>query len=209
MNTTIDCRKLWDTALPGFEKSHDLVQKYMDALLAMNHSLNFISRKLSADDVFVDHILDCALAAPYIKKGETVLDFGTGGGLPGVVLALCQPQARFVLYDKSPKKMTYLARMVKALRCANVSLASAPEDLPDGISTLTSRAVGPIAKVLTLVDAILVEPPARCLFYKGRRESVDEDIATMNDGKYESSVHVLPYPGGLKQRHLVELKLKK
>ena len=204
-----DFQTLWNATLPGFEKFFSPVKKYMDTLLAMNGSLNFISRKLTPEDVFVDHILDCALAAPYFQRGESVLDFGTGGGLPGVVLALCQPQTRFVLYDKSPKKMTYLARLIKGLPCNNVTLAQNAVDLPDGITTLTSRAVGPMAKVLALAQADLVDTPARCLFYKGRREAVDADVATLSDGKYAVALHILPYPGGVKQRHLVELQLRK
>ncbi|MBU0743986.1 MAG: 16S rRNA (guanine(527)-N(7))-methyltransferase RsmG [Gammaproteobacteria bacterium] len=71
--------------------------------------------------ILIRHIFDSLAIAPFIK-GPNILDFGTGGGLPGIPLALALPKYNFVLLDSALKKTTFLNHVILALKIKNVNV---------------------------------------------------------------------------------------
>ena len=97
------------------EKIHK-IHKYIDLLLIFNKKYNLIS-KSTEKEVWNRHILDCAQIIKYIdfNKAHILSDFGSGAGLPGVILSIANTNPNFhvKLYEKSPVKRTFLADVQK------------------------------------------------------------------------------------------------
>ena len=84
------------------------------------HNLTAISEPKA---ILIRHIFDSLAIVPFIK-GPDILDFGTGGGLPGIPLALLLPEYNFVLLDSAHKKTTFLQHVVLALNIKNIKIVT-------------------------------------------------------------------------------------
>lgn len=116
----------------------------LDGLYAdWNAKINVISRK-DMDHFYVRHVLHSlaiARVCPF-ADGATVIDIGTGGGFPGIPLAIMFPEARFVLTDSIGKKITVVKEVAKSLELANVEpLNARVENVPGRFDYAITRAV--------------------------------------------------------------------
>ena len=101
----------------GFsDEKIDKISKYIDLLLIFNKKYNLIS-KSTEKEVWSRHILDSAQIIKYIdfNKGHILSDFGSGAGLPGVIISIANTNPNFhvKLYEKSPVKRDFLADIQK------------------------------------------------------------------------------------------------
>lgn len=118
--------------LPGVP-SHQLQQleQLADLFLDWNSKLN-LSAIRDRDGVLLKHIVDSLLILPFhlFDHGQTVLDLGTGGGFPGLALAITHPTLRFTLVDATEKKIRAVEAMAKELGLKNVRcIAGRAEEL--------------------------------------------------------------------------------
>ena len=114
-----------------------------------NAKINVISRK-DMDDFYEHHVLHSLSIAKAVSfpAGSTVLDLGTGGGFPGIPLAILFPEARFTLCDSIGKKIKVAAAVSEALGLQNVTMVNARvESLPDRYDYVVSRAVAPLGEL--------------------------------------------------------------
>ncbi len=118
-----------------------------------NACINVISRK-DIDSLYVHHVLH-SLALAFVNgdpfaPGHRILDVGTGGGFPGVPLAILFPQARFTLCDSIGKKIKVVTEICSELQLTNVTpVVSRAESLPpESYHTIVSRAVTTLAQFL-------------------------------------------------------------
>lgn len=89
-----------------------------------NEKINVISRR-DIDNLYLNHVLHSLVIARFwgnLNPGTTVLDLGTGGGFPGIPLAIIYPDVHFHLIDRIGKKLLVASEAVKALGLKNVSI---------------------------------------------------------------------------------------
>ena len=105
---------------------------FCNLLREWNSKINLISRK-DTDRLEIKHLAHCLTITKFLRlmPKARVLDVGTGGGLPGIPLAICYPQARFTLMDSIGKKVMVVEDMVKRLNLTNTDVnRGRVEELP-------------------------------------------------------------------------------
>lgn len=125
------------------EKFEALENLYTD----WNSRINVISRK-DIDNLYSHHVLHSLCIAAFIREsgldvdGAKILDLGTGGGFPGIPLALMFPKAHFTLCDSVGKKTIVASAVASALGLDNVTIVNErAEKLPETYDFVVSRAV--------------------------------------------------------------------
>jgi len=99
-----------------FPENHDVpfrkFERFHAWLVSENQKINLISRQTDPDDIWTVHFLDSLLSVRHVDfSGRKILDFGTGGGLPGIPLAIVYDSAEVTMLDSRKKK-------IAAVRCA-------------------------------------------------------------------------------------------
>ena len=104
----------------GFENTPQIISKlliYKELLIKWNNSFNLTS--VTNKEIVTHHFLDCLAVIPFIKS-STLLDVGTGAGLPGIVIAIVNPDIKVSLVDKVGKKITFIKRISAELEIKNI-----------------------------------------------------------------------------------------
>ena len=177
----------------------------MDALYRdWNSKINVVSRK-DIDELYRHHVLHSLGIAAYIKvhmpdvyerlRGEgpysiaepmKIMDLGTGGGFPGIPLAVMFPHAQFTLCDSIGKKITVATEVAKGLGLANVKTVNArAESLPETFDYIVSRAVTALDNFMPWVKGKYSEG---ILYLKGGDLTEEIEKAKLRKG----SVHIWP-----------------
>ncbi len=159
--------------------------RYLDLLLETNKQFNLTAIK-EPEEAWTKHILDSLSLIPALAKeaAEHVVDVGSGGGLPGIPLAITMPQITFTLVETTRKKAMFLSEVVEQLGLDNVTvIAERAENLAtkdggfrDIADAVIARAVGPLQVLLELtipfakVDGVV-------LAIKGERAPIEIEDA--------------------------------
>lgn len=151
------------------------------------------------------HLLDSLAAVPYFQGG-TVLDVGSGGGLPGIPLAIARPELQVTLIDSIAKKTAFLLQAKAELGLANLSVVtSRVEDFqPAGsFDVVTSRAFSDLKEFVVLTRH-LAAPGGHWLAMKGLYPN--EEVAVLPPDVKVSADHAVVVPGLEASRHLIVLE---
>lgn len=119
-----------------------------------NSKINLISRK-DFENLYIHHILHSLSILKFIKfkNGTKVLDVGTGGGFPGVPLAILFPEVEFTLIDGIGKKILAVNSIIKDLKINNAKgINIRAEDLSEKSDFIVARAVGSLDKFYPLIQ---------------------------------------------------------
>lgn len=126
------------------EKQYDQIMGLEDLYRFWNQQINVVSRK-DIDNLFLHHVMHSLVLRYYVDfpKGIRVIDAGTGGGFPGVPLAILFPETEFYLVDSTAKKLNVVDEVTASLRIENVTTFHVRlEDLRIENEAIVSRAVG-------------------------------------------------------------------
>ena len=104
-----------------------LLQTYVELLLKRTRSTNLISRSQRSEEAIWQHILDCLHALHLINPAidNTILDAGSGGGMPGIMLAAALPSSRHILLDRSSTTAEFLDYATASLGLRNATVMCA------------------------------------------------------------------------------------
>lgn len=192
--------------LSGPPGAVDRLIRYLDLLEKWNRSYNLTSVRDRTAWVSV-HLLDSLAVAPDVV-GPRVLDVGTGAGLPGIPLAVLQPDADIQMIDSVQKKTAFVAQVIAelGLRNAHVHHGRVEELVLDPpADTVVSRAFAETAKFVALVHH-LVRPGGRLVTMKGVHPA--EELDSLPAGVDVTAVHPVEVPGLAASRHVVVLRLR-
>ncbi len=192
------------------------IEKYVQSLRDYNARIHLISKK---DVSFIEqrHVLVSVLYVRYLLElgnsaVKKILDLGSGGGLPGVVMAILMPDVEFVLLDSSRKKTLFLERVKESLELDYQVLCKRMEEVEksflERIDCVVARAVAPMDKLIELCEPVL--QAGRCLitvkgsnFKEEFKEKNIEMFQVRTKGLVELVGRSVPY---LRDKFFVEVK---
>lgn len=197
----------------GVSLSDEQTNRLLDylALLAKWNAVYNLTAIRDPRQMLVQHVLDSLSIVPFLaaREGASVLDVGSGGGLPGIVLAIVLPQRNVTLNDIVHKKTAFQSQVKAELKLDNLSVVTGRvEQLRPGIEVagkfdaIVSRAFADLAEFVTLARH-LVSERGSIWAMKGVRP--DDEIARLPPDVHVAQIVRLNVPSLDAQRHLVEV----
>lgn len=188
--------------------SPETQQKLLDyvALVQKWNKVYNLTAVRAADKMLTHHLLDSLAVVPHIATAKTILDVGSGAGLPGIPLALALPDANVTLLDSNHKKSAFLNQALIELQLGNAEVVCERVEKYQQkqlFDVVISRAFSDLPEFVALAGR-LVAPGGTLLAMKGVHPF--EEIAQIKAGFKLSSVTPVMVPGLDAERHLVFMK---
>lgn len=176
----------------------------VELLHKWNKAYNLTSVR-NPSDMLVKHILDSVVVSPHLD-GQRFIDVGTGPGLPGLPLAILNPDKEFFLLDSLGKRIRFIKQVVHELGLKNVTtVQSRVEEFQDnqGFDGVISRAFASLDDMLDWCHHL---PHSQGKFYALKGVVPDAELAHLKDGLALDAIHPLVVPQLDGERHLVVIK---
>ena len=175
---------------------------FRDLLLKWNKTYNLTALR-DPEQAISHHLLDSLAILPHVGD-DALLDVGSGGGLPGIPLAIARPQLSVRMVDTVQKKTTFLQQAAIQLGLKNVAVNHARVEETNGqYAQISSRAFAEL-KLFVELTRHLLAPGGRWLAMKG--VCPDDEIAALPADIIVEQIIPLHVPGLDAERHLIILK---
>ena len=159
--------------------------QFIELALEFNKAHNIFARK-NKDEVFEKDFLDCFPIFKIIKKGQSIIDLGSGGGFPGILLSIVKPNNKISLLESSTKKCFFLKSVVEKLSLTNTRVINKTikQDNDIGVfDVITARAFATTKKIITLTKRN-THKNSRYILLKGREKVVQEELNDIDKNQY-------------------------
>jgi len=177
---------------------------YLDQLLLWNKAYN-LTAITDPVEALIKHIIDCLAIITHLPSGS-LLDIGTGAGLPAVIIAICQPERSCTALDSNQKKIRFIKQVSSELGLSNMQpIASRIEAHEASYDVVTSRAFASLIDFVAVAEPRLADNGYLCAM-KGKAPSEEELDALSNDWQFKTIK--LNVPRLHDSRHLIELSYK-
>jgi 16S rRNA (guanine527-N7)-methyltransferase len=179
------------------------------ALMQKWNKVHNLTAVRDADEMVTLHLLDSLVILPFID-GNTLLDVGSGAGLPGIPLAICNPNLKVTVIDSNNKKVSFMRQAKAELGINNLEvLGGRVEEIAANrkFDIVISRAFSDLDLFISLTHQ-LCDEQGKWLAMKGVYPEAELAELKKKTGVSPSKVEELKVPGLAAQRHLVFLPFK-
>lgn len=190
---------------------------YMKELLLFNAAYDLVGAD-NEKDIIIHHLLDSLAGVHHIEKlfseqqdtiTPEIADIGSGGGLPGIPLALALPHIHFTLVERMSKRCAFLENSVAILNLKNVTVTNSQvEQIPENsFHIATFRAFRPLDKKMIKTLLRIIKPAGFLAAYKGKTEAINTEMEAIADIVPNYATYPLTVPFlEERQRHLVVIQ---
>jgi 16S rRNA (guanine527-N7)-methyltransferase len=177
------------------EASWPVLERWAVLLREWNEKINLISRK---DIEFLEerHLSHCLAITNHLKlmSGARIMDVGTGGGFPGIIMAICYPQAQFTLIDSIGKKITVVQDLIDQLDLKNAEAKQTrAEAINKQFDFITGRAVKNLPEYFSWIKGNV---------RRGERNSIPNGVLYWKGGDMDDELDAL----GIRPRKVINLE---
>lgn len=194
-----------DLGLALSEAQQRTLLLYLDKLLLWNKAYN-LTAITDPKEALIKHIIDCLAIITHLPQG-TLLDIGTGAGLPAVIIAICQPERHCTALDSNQKKIRFIKQISSELGLSNINpIAARIEAHEAQYDVVTSRAFASLIDFVEAGQPRLADNGRLCAM-KGKAPT-EEELQVIGQ-KWHIDTKKLNVPRLQDSRHLIELYSKK
>lgn len=192
--------------LSGFQR--DKLNAYIGELEQWNPLYSLVNA--TGEELIIRHILDSLSAVPLLGKmpGATLADMGSGGGLPGIPLAICFPDREVHLVERSGKRCDFLGNAKIMIGLNNVTVLNRDlKDVAAAYRLITFRAFRPFEPEIVKGLKKALAPGGIIAAYKGKRKKTEEEMNALSPHFSRMEIHGLSVPFLQdEERHLLILE---
>ncbi|GAF52149.1 16S rRNA (guanine(527)-N(7))-methyltransferase RsmG [Psychrobacter sp. JCM 18900] len=193
-----------ELSLPLSETQQRTLLLYLDQLLLWNKAYN-LTAITDPEEALIKHVIDCLSIITHLPAGS-LLDIGTGAGLPAVIIAICQPERQCTALDSNQKKIRFIKQISSELGLSNMQpIASRIEAHEESYAVVTSRAFASLIDFVEVAQPRLADGGFLCAM-KGKVPS-EEELQAL-DSDWHIKTIKLTVPRLHDSRHLIEMSAK-
>lgn len=195
-------------ALLGVNKQNiEKIKTFINLALEFNQTHNIFVRK-DFKEVFEKDIVDCLPVASEIEKSDSVLDLGSGGGFPGILISILRPKNEVSLIESSSKKCYFLKKTIDELNLNNTKIINENINENNNVGKydiITARAFADINKIINITKNNIT-PKTKYLLLKGTIKKINKEMEVLNTKQL--TCEIIKLDNEQAERHLVKIGLK-
>lgn len=188
------------------EKITKLLEQLVTRSLKFNQNHNLFQRK-TKEEVYKKDVLECLEINEHIKKDDKILDIGSGGGFPGLVIGITNPNNKIDLVESNQKKCYFLKQIQHDLGLKNVAILNKrieKNNMFGEYDLITARAFASIEKITSLTKTN-INQNTRYVLFKGTKIKIEEELLALNTNKFK--YEIINQGNQKKERHFVKISL--
>ena len=188
------------------EKQTQNIERFVEDAFLFNKKHNIFARR-DLEEVYEKDVLDSLPLVREIQDAQQILDLGSGGGFPGILVGILKPDLTVHLLEKNQKKCYFLNKTIDALALKNTKVIKATLNDKNNLKPydlITARAFSSTANILKLTKNNLVKD-GQYILLKGRREKILEEVESIDTNKYK--YEIIEIDNKKNERHFLKIKI--
>tara|TARA_X000000950_G_scaffold169384_1_gene206597 strand:+ start:1313 stop:1900 length:588 start_codon:yes stop_codon:yes gene_type:complete len=171
------------------DKQEHKIKTFINLALDFNKTHNIFSRE-AYDEVYENDILDCKPLIDHIKKNKSLLDLGSGGGFPGILLSITRPENKISLLESNNKKCYFLKKVTHELNLKNTKIINktiTKKNKLGKFDIITSRAFATIKKTIDLTKTN-AHQNTKYLLLKGKVSNIKKELKDIDKNMFRYEI---------------------
>ena len=188
------------------EKQTQNIERFVEDAFLFNKKHNIFARR-DLEEVYEKDVLDSLPLVREIQDAQQILDLGSGGGFPGILVGILKPDLTVHLLEKNQKKCYFLNKTIDALALKNTKVIKTTLNDKNNLKPydlITARAFSSTANILKLTKNNLVKD-GQYILLKGRREKILEEVESIDTNKYK--YEIIKIDNNKNERHFLKIKI--
>ncbi len=171
------------------DEQENKIKTFINLALDFNKTHNIFSRE-TYNEVYENDVLDCKPVIEHIKKNESVLDLGSGGGFPGILVSITRPENKISLLERNNKKCYFLKKVSHELNLRNTIIINKTITKKNQLGlfdVITSRAFATIEKTINLTKTNTHEN-TKYLLLKGKASNIKKELKDIDKNMFRYEI---------------------